>query len=48
MKNFLLVANMKPVGANTNSVTLEALEGFEPGATYYMVVKVSYQIIKRE
>ena len=39
MKNFLLVANMKPVGANTNSVTLEALEGFEPGATYYMVVK---------
>lgn len=39
MKNFLLVANMKPVGANTKSVTLEAPEGFEPGATYYMVVK---------
>ena len=39
MKNFLLVANMKPVGSNTNSVTLEAPEGFEPGATYYMVVK---------
>lgn len=39
MKNFLLVANMNPVGANTNSVTLEAPEGFEPGATYYMVVK---------
>lgn len=39
MKNFLLVANMKPVGSNTNSVTLEAPEGFEAGATYYMVVK---------
>jgi len=40
MKNFLLVANMKPVESNTtNSVTLEAPEGFEPGATYYMVVK---------
>lgn len=37
--NSILIANMNAVGSNSNDVILEAPDGFEPGAEYYVVVK---------